>query len=876
MKDAVYELGLDTPSAISKLEAFGANELPQPKTPGVLTVFVLQFKSPFIYILFAAAVVSMALGQTINAYFIFAVLMINASIGTFQEYAAERAANALRGLVPHNANVVRDGRVQQIKVADVVPDDILILESGDKIAADIVLLDVADLIVDESMLTGESAAILKSACKTDTQEAPAEQRGYAGTIVTRGRGVGRVTATGADTEIGKIAEEVGAETIVKPPLITRIERFTLIISYAMLVIIALMFAVTVARGDELSSVFLLGVALAVSAIPEGLPAAITVALAIGMRRMAKVNVIIRKLAAVEALGSCTFIASDKTGTLTINEMTVKRLLLPNGHTYTIENDHASIADIVGQATVPDDSATIERLVLSGALANEAVIEHDGQQLKISGDEVDAAFLNLAMKVGHDVDQLRRDGAQVDSIPYESENAYSASFNRDADESCKIHVKGALETLLTMCRDDALDKARFISLADELAADGYRVLGVASATYSNKEQVLHDGKPTGLELLGVVGIVDPLRPEAIRAIIECRKAQVEGAMVTGDHPGTALAIARELGLAGPDDKAVTGAELAAAAERGEAALEALVREHRVFARISPTQKRTIVEHLMNLGHNVAVTGDGVNDAPALHHAHVGVAMGKRGTDVARESADLILTDDNFASIVNGIREGRIVYNNIRKVIFLLISTGAAEITLFLWSLSMGLPLPLLPIQLLWLNLVTNGVQDVALAFEPAEGNELGKPPRAPNEPIFDRLMIERVVINAIYMGTLAFAIFYAVLQTGVSDPEARNITLLLMVLFENVHALNSRSEERSLFRMPFFSNPLLILGIFIAQTIHIGSMYLPGISAILEIEPVSFATWAKLLLVATTLVVLDETHKLYLRKKESSNLADVPE
>ena len=287
---------------------------------------------------------------------------------------------------------------------------------------------------------------------------------------------------------------------------------------------------------------------------------------------------------------------------------------------------------------------------------------------------------------------------------------------------------------------------------------------------------------------------------------------------------------------------------------------------MFARISPTQKKTIVDRLIHIGHNVAVTGDGVNDAPALHHAHVGVAMGKRGTDVARESADLILTDDNFASIVSGIREGRIVYNNIRKVIFLLISTGAAEITLFMWSLFLGLPLPLFPIQLLWLNLVTNGIQDVALAFEPAEGNELKKPPRPPGEAIFDRLMIERVIVNALYMGSVAFAVFYVVLQTGVTDAAARNITLLLMVLFENVHALNSRSEERSLFAVAFFSNPLLIIGILVAQTIHIGSMYLPGISGILEIEPVSIVMWGQLLAVATTLLIVDELHKYLTRRK----------
>ena len=863
--------GLTSVAAAEKLAVLGPNRLPEPKAPGPLKIFFTQFRSPFIYVLLAAAVVSVGLGHSINAVFIFLVLLLNAVIGTVQEYSAQRAAAALKNMVPHTALVVRDGAEQKIPADQLVPDDLVMIASGDRIPADIRLISAHGLQVDESMLTGESLPVLKSGNNAGDGELLATERknvGYAGSTVNRGRGTGVVMATGTQTEIGQIAGSLSETPEAKPPLLLRVEEFTLRITYAMVVLIGLIFLIVLARGDELSSVFLLGVALAVSAIPEGLPAAITVALAIGMRRMAKVNVIIRKLVAVEALGSCTLIASDKTGTLTVNELTVRRIVLPDGSAAQVGGEGLELSGEI-QPSAADNLAQRQALILAGALANEATFEQRDGRWVGNGDAVDLAFLVLAHKAGLN-GTLQRQHPGLGFIPYESEQAFCASCNR-VDGSPTLLVKGSLETVLPMCRQastgGALDHASIQQQMETMARDGFRVLALAQRTLSTEPSELAE-EMVGMTFLGLVGMIDPLRPDVKEAIEQCRKAQIEVAMITGDHPQTALAIANELGM-DTGGRAVTGSELSAAEQQGAEVFAALVAGSTLFARVEPGQKRQIVEQLIHAGHFVAVTGDGVNDAPALTHANVGIAMGKNGTDVARESADLILTDDHFASIVNGVREGRIVYNNIRKVIFLLISTGAAEIILFLLSLIAGLPLPLFPLQLLWLNLVTNGIQDVALAFEPAEGGELERPPRPPGEPIFDRLMIEKVVVNALVMGSVAFTIFAISLQQ-MPEQEARNLTLLLMVLFENVHALNSRSERRSLFRMPILGNPLLLLGIVIAQTIHIGAMYLPGLREVLEVNPVSIQQWAELLGIALILLMVNELHKFWCRKQSTGS------
>ncbi len=865
--------GLSHAEAAARLARFGRNALPRVRPPAVATVFLRQFKSPLIYVLLAAALVSALLGNRSDAAFICAVLLVNAIIGTFQEYSAERSAEALRRLATPHARVERDGGAHEIDAADVVPGDIVLLESGAKVPADLRLVAAHDLAVDESLLTGESLPAAKDARVVLEAASTLGDRvnmAFAGTTVVTGRARGVVVATALDTTLGRIADSVLGKPPPRPPLVVRMERFSNVIALSVGVAAVLVAAVELARGASLAEVFLLGVALAVAAIPEGLPVALTVALAVGMRRMARRSVIVRRLVAVESLGSCTHIAADKTGTLTVNQLTVRRVQLPDQPAWEVTGEGVSPH---GTFVLPQGAsragreAPLERLARAAALANEAsLVERDGTWLG-SGDTVDVALLVLAHKAGVQPATLESLAPQSAAIPYESDLRFAASLNR-YPEGERVSVKGAVETLLPMCAfmataegDAALDAAAVRIQERALAEQGYRVLAIADGALANGAgATLASEHLRGLTLLGLVGMSDPLRPEAREAVQDCRGAGIAVSMVTGDHPVTALAVARDLGLARDPDEVVTGARLAGALGEGEHALDALTAHARVYARVEPQQKLAIVRSLQRNGHFVAVTGDGVNDAPALRAAQVGVAMGASGTDVARETAALILTDDNFASIVAGVEEGRIAYANVRKVIFLLISTGAAEIVLFALALAAGMPLPLVAVQLLWLNLVTNGIQDVALAFEPGEGDELARPPRPPRERVFDRLMIERVVLSALVIGGLAFATFSWLLAHGHSIESARNGTLLLMVLFENVQVFNSRSETRSAFHHSPLRNKLLFFGTLLAQAVHIGAMYTPGLSDVLRVQPVALLDWLVLLVLALVLLAALELQK----------------
>jgi len=853
--------GLTQHEVLKRQKTYGRNQLPEPHPEHVFRMLIRQFRSPFVYMLLAAALVSFMLNQTLNGIFIFAVLLLNATIGSIQEYSAQQAATKLKEMVPQHARVIRDGLPSQINAADLVPGDEVILASGDRVPADIKLDSCQGLLIDESILTGESLAIAKQAL--DSQESSDIATAYAGTLITHGRGHGTVVNIGLSTKLGTIASEVSSKNIIKPPLLQRIERFTIRVSYAVALVIGLLFIITILRGEDIASVFLLGVALAVSAIPEGLPAAITVALAIGMRRMARMNVIIRKLVAVESLGSCTCIASDKTGTLTVNEMTVRKIQLASGDEFSVSGEGLDPEGKIHTEANVSDKKQIEALVRAGMLANESSLAFDNDRWKGSGDGVDLAFLVLAAKYGFDHQKAKQLFPEIEVIPYESENAFSACINHTSNNII-LSVKGSTEKILSMC--SCVNTDEILKRTDKLATQGYRVLALADKVlpkdYGQVNSHLQD-----LRFLGLAAMIDPLRPEAKEAVRQCRDAFIRVIMITGDHPQTAQALAKQLGISSEDQQPVTGEDLVTEEQKGNKALNHLIDKHNVFSRVEPDQKTKIVQQLIAGGHYVAVTGDGVNDAPALHRAHVGIAMGKRGSDVARESSDLILTDDNFSSIVEGIKQGRIVYNNIRKVVFLLISTGAAEITLFILSVIFGMPIPLYPIQLLWLNLVTNGIQDVALAFEPEEGNELKRPPRQPNESIFNRLMLERIAINAIFMGCLAFAVFSWSLYSGKSEEMARNTTLLLMVLFENVHVLNSRSEIQSIFKQPFFGNPLLLFGMLAAQGIHITSMYTPGLKDLLQVHPVTLQEWSSLLGIALSLILVDEIHKRHLNNQK---------
>jgi calcium-translocating P-type ATPase len=880
--------GLRSPEAASRLAQFGRNTLPKPSPPGVPVIFLRQFLSPVIYVLLLAAVISFFLEEASEGIFISIVLLINALIGTVQEYSAERSAEALKSLVTTRAQVLRDDDALEIDAEELVPGDLILLEEGSKVPADIRLISDQSLEIDESLLTGESVPVIKNSSTVLGNESYLADRvnmAFAGSIVTRGRGRGIVVATGLATEIGSLAKTLLGKEENVPPLVSQMKHFTRKITVAVAATAVIVFAVELYRGLPIHEIFLESVALAVSAIPEGLPVTLTVALAIGMRRMAKRSVIIRRLVAVESLGSCSFIASDKTGTLTVNQMTVKRIILPGQIPWEVTGEGTvPKGEVVTPHGAPTESekqlALLRRLSLASVLDNEGFLGRREDQWVHHGDAVDVALLVMAHKVGITRPEALGDYPEVSQIPFESERQFAATLNRSRQEGeLWAFVKGAPERLLGMCSrmatpegDLPLDIELIEKQSVTLANGGYRILAVASGRLDPRgDESITEEHLQGLTFLGLVGMIDPLRPEAKTAVHSCKKAGVKVAMVTGDHPITALAIARELGMAQDMGQVFTGSDLRRAEEDGLGAIDALISKGRVFARVEPRQKLLIVESLVRLGYTVAVTGDGANDAPALRAAHVGVAMGRGGTDIARESAELIITDDNFASIVAGIEEGRIVYSNVRKVIFLLISTGAAEVVLFLLALFANMPLPLLAVQLLWLNLVTNGIQDKALAFEPAEGDEMQHKPRPTKEPIFNRIMIERVLISAVVMGCLAFIVYYWLISRGWGLGEARNSTLLLMVFFENLQVFNSRSELRSAFRQNALKNPFLFFGTLAAQVVHTGAMYVPWLSSALEIQPVSFGHWLELLLIATTVLWSMEIYKLVQRTKSMKRL-----
>ncbi len=867
------EAGLDTAEVTARRELFGDNTLPKRPRPGALLVYLRQFKSPLIYLLLAAALVSLAIGQLTDAAFIFAVLQVNALIGAIQEVRAAASAAALDRLVPHRAVVRRDGARTETEGECLVPGDIVEVAAGAAVPADIRLLQARDLAIDESLLTGESTPVAKRDDALPHRDAGLGDRTnllHAGSTVLTGRALGVTVATGPHTQIGRIAQAMAAAEAPPPPLIGRLERFSRRVGYAMVAVILILGAVQLLRGMALAEVFFVAVALAVAAIPEGLPVAITVALAIATRRMARRNVIVRQLPAVEGLGACTVVASDKTGTLTVNQLTIRRLRLPEAGDLEVGGEGYAPSGEILQQGQPAAAAAIEsarRLAVAVALCNEASYEVTGDGVRHVGDTVDVAFLTLAAKLGLDRATLLAAHPPIEIIPYEPQRRFAASFHRDGAASI-AHVKGAAETIVPMCV--GIDPAAILEQARRMAAGGFRVLAVASGAVPAAAAAAADAAAlSGLEFLGLVGLIDPLRPEAAPAVQQCRGAGVAVCMITGDHPATALAIARELGIAETDSDVVTGSRLA---ELGDdpAAIDAVVAEARVFARVEPLQKLLLVQAMQRLGQFVAVTGDGVNDVPALDAANIGVAMGRGGTDVARGAADLILTDDNFASIVGGIEEGRIAYDNVRKLIYLLVTTGVGELVLFLLALGVGLPLPIFAVQLLWLNLVTNGIQDIALAFEKGEPGVLRRRPRPPRQPIFDRRMIEQVALMGGWMGIAAFGAFWYLLELGVSEAEARNMVLLLMVLFENVHAFNARSERRSVFAIAVAANPFLVLAVIAAQGLHIAAMYTPGLRDILGVSPIGFAAWLSVAALALSLLAVAELYKIWRQPEDDAS------
>jgi magnesium-transporting ATPase (P-type) len=861
--------GLSENQVLKRRSVYGPNQLPETKATSLWRIFLRQFANPLIYVLVAAAVVSVFIGDAEDASFIGIVLIINATIGAYQESQAEKSSLALRKLLRMHAQVQRDGDIYEIMAEDLVPGDVVWLESGNRVAADLRLLSTQGAEIDESLLTGESMAVAKDAKWLGEESMPlSEHRNmvFAGSMVTRGRAKGVVVATGLSTQVGQLAVDVMAAGGGAPPLLARMERFTSHIASGTLVIAVIIGVLGMFLWNySLQDTFFLIVALAVSAIPEGLPVAMTVALAIATNRMAKRNVIVRRLTAVEGLGSCTLIATDKTGTLTCNELTVRELRLADGRRLTVTGEgFAPIGNVLDDGKPADESDDVlMECVQSGVLCNESDLhprDHDHSWVW-RGDAVDIAILSLGHKLGLHREKLLERFPQIHQIPFESEHQFAATFHRDGEKAFVV-VKGAPERILAMCRDsqNPEDRATMEQMAMRMAEQGLRVIAIARGEI-NASVISTDipPRPSNLRWLGFLGMIDPLRPDARGAVAACHNAGVQVSMITGDHRLTALAIARDLGLATSENQVMTSAEIDG---KSEQELRELIQRVRVFARVTPKQKLQLVNAARKAGHFVAVTGDGVNDAPALRAANIGVAMGKSGTDVAREAAELVISDDNFGSIVAGIEEGRVAYDNIRKVTYLLVSMGAAELLMVLLSVVSGLPIPLLPVQLLWLNLVTDGIQGVALAFEPGEGDALRRRPRDPNEPIFNRLMIERILVAVFVVGFGGFAVFALAKYWGWSDQSARNLLLLTMVLFENFHIGNCRSETKSAFYFSPLRSPVLFFGTLGALLLHIVAMYVPVLQSVLQTEPVDLSMWVLVAAVAVLVVPAVEWHKWF--------------
>ena len=865
--------GLSQDEAQARLQRFGANRLPEPPQPGPLLIFLQQFKNPLVYLLVAASAVSIVVQEFLDAAFIFGVLLLNAVIGTVQEWQARKKADELKKLVPQTVMVRRGGAWREADAATLVPGDLVSLESGSRVSADIRLSESRNLVADESLLTGESNPVPKRADAAIAEETGVADRAnmlFAGTTVLSGRAQGFTVLTGNRTQIGQIASALAAGEATAPPLLGQLERFSRLIGIVTIVLIAVVATAEAVKGTALVEVFLVAIALAVAAIPEGLPIAITVALAVATNCMQQRNVILRSLMAVEGLGACTLIASDKTGTLTLNRLTVERVALPDTvATAPIEVSvsgeglAAQGAFTTGHGQADDETlAALQTLAVASVHCNEASLKAGRGKVEAWGDTVDIAFLMLAAKLGLDIAALRSSVRIVERIPYEPEQRFAACFVRDVtDDRAPVtaHVKGAGETLLPMC--EVADRNAVERAINRLASDGYRVIAVASGPCR-----LQTGSPaaalSGLKLLGLVGLIDPIRPEVPDAIRRCREAGISVRMITGDHPETARAIARQLDLLDRD-----GGTAGVVTQQDLSLLEddpdryaARVRDTAVFARVEPTEKLRIVQALQKLDHIVAVTGDGVNDAPALNAADIGVAMGKSGTDVAREAADLVLADDNFASIVHGVEEGRIAYDNVRKLVYLLIATGLAEIVLFLFAVIGGYPAPLFAVQLLWLNLVTNGIQHIALAFERGEDGILKRAPRPIHQKIFDRKMSMQVLTAGTYMGVVSGAAYAWFLEQGLALEAARNLTLLLMVMFENAHALNARSERLPVYRMPLSGNWFLVFSIIGAHGLHLAALFTPGLADVLRVQPIQVLDWLLVVCLALSLIFVMDLYK----------------
>ncbi len=877
-EDVLQELssnpnGLEQEEAKTRLEQYGANKLTPPKRRSLLSLFLSQFNNVLIFVLLGAVVVTALLQHWLDSAVITGVVIINAIIGFIQEGKAERALEAIRALLSPQASTWRSGKNITIPAEQLVPGDIVSLQSGDRVPADLRLFKQRNLQIDEAILTGESEPVEKDINPVDKQTVLADRAcmAYSGTLVTYGTGTGIVIGTGDTTEIGKISTLLSTVEHLSTPLVRQMAVFAKWLTGVILFIsiITFLFGVLV-RDYSYTEMFLAAVGLAVAAIPEGLPAIMTITLAIGVQKMVGRNAIIRRLPAVETLGSVTVICSDKTGTLTKNEMTVRHILTST-QSYDIGgvgySPHGSIA-VDGVDIDPTDNFTLTELGRALILCNDANLEREETNWRIHGDPTEAALVVLARKIGLDPQLERKQTPRHDVIPFESEHRFMATLHHDHNKHAFIYIKGAPERILDMCSFERyenesrkIDHKLWHKKIDVIAAAGERPLAIAYHTIKKSlvELDFHD-VDKNLTLLAILGITDPPREEAIEAIKQCQHAGIRVMMITGDHASTAQAIGKQLGIA--DNHVVNGDELDA---MDEFAFNNTILKADIFARANPEHKLRLVKALQENNQVIAMTGDGVNDAPALKRADIGIAMGMKGTEAAKEAAEMVLTDDNFASIVNAVEEGRTVYDNLRKSILYILPTSVGEAAMIIAAVLMGYLLPITPVQILWINMVTTVTLALSLSFEPAESDVMLKPPRLPSTPLLSRFLIWRIIYVFTIMLVGSFGLFLYMLKQGNDIEFARTVTVNTIVMFEVFYLWNVRYLYASILSIKgIFGNQIVLIAIITVILLQICFTYMPFMQTLFKTTTLDLETWFLIIATASSVLFLVEIEKWLLR------------
>ncbi|MCC7073217.1 MAG: HAD-IC family P-type ATPase [Deltaproteobacteria bacterium] len=855
--------GLSEEEARARVERYGANTLPESPPRTALAVFLGQFKSPLIYLLLVAAAVAGLLGELSDAAVIIVVVVVNAIIGAVQEGRAERSLRALKKLSTVQVRVVRGGVERQVPASALVPGDLMLLGAGDAVAADGRILEAAALQVSEAALTGESVPVAKDTSTVGEAAPLAERHGmlFSGTLVTAGRARALVVATGTTSEIGHIATLTSSTAPTRTPLERRIDQVGRLVIVVAAVLFALVMAIGLVRQVPTAEIFMVAISQIVGLVPEGLPVAMTIALAVGVQRMARRGAVVRRLSAVETLGSTTVICTDKTGTLTKNEMTVTEVALPDGRTLAVDGvGYAPTGALhIGGAPAAVDQAT-SALLEALVLCNDAQLIVDGDTVRALGDPTEIALVTLARKAGVDEVALRAAAPRVAELPFDAATKMMASVHQRGGAPVAI-VKGAPERVLELLGDDGA-RQELRARAEAMAARALRVLAAVEVPVASPELAGGYAALQGkARALGLVGQIDPPRPEVKEAVARCAAAGIRTVMVTGDHKITGAAIARTLGISRGDEEALDGVDL----ERlSLPELRARSAHVAVFARVPPEQKLRIVQALQEEGHVVAMTGDGVNDAPALVKADVGVAMGLSGTEVAKDASKIVVTDDNFATIVAAVEEGRVVYRNIKKAVLLLFTTSMAEVLVLLLAMIAGFPPPFAAVQILWNNLVSEGVITVNLIMEPAEGDEMRRPPISPKEPLFSRPLLVRMafMVPTIVAVTLAWLWWRTAL--GVPAAQVQTETFTLLVLCEWFNVLNCRSETRSALSFDLLRNPWLLGGLVVGNLLQVAVVFWRPLGQIFHTVPFSLTEVVALGAAASVVLWVEEARKLVVR------------